>query len=295
MDLFTPVVPAERFHPYFAGAKKYPNPDNDAVLNEWAEGFFDRDGKLVTEFQTTYHSAYWELYLFAVLKEMGCPVDFTHSSPDFVVTGPEQFCMEATVALNAQESVPEVASIDHDVPDDLDVFFRSAFVRWANSITTKSSKYLTSYAVKDHVKHKPFVLAVAAFDQPYACLEFQRPAEAVLFEQYVNEEKHLRDGTVPRPEPLTVVLKENGAPIRLGFFNRDEFAHISAVVINVCAGYGKVIALNRNPNENALFLAAYYVPGGLRPREVLVTKQVYREHLLDGLRVFHNPHATLRR
>jgi len=55
-----------------------------AVLTQWAEGFDDRDGKFVREFQTTYNSSFWELYLFAVLKHLGIEVDLSFKAPDFV-------------------------------------------------------------------------------------------------------------------------------------------------------------------------------------------------------------------
>jgi hypothetical protein len=38
------------------------------VLTDWARGFIDRDGKFVKEFQTTFNSCFWELYVYAVLK-----------------------------------------------------------------------------------------------------------------------------------------------------------------------------------------------------------------------------------
>src|ERR1700737_2388564 len=85
MDIFTPIVPPERFHPNFANIIGKRNPYDEAVLSKWAEGFVDRDGKFVEEFQTTFNSCFWELYLHAILKEYGMPVDFSKASPDFCV------------------------------------------------------------------------------------------------------------------------------------------------------------------------------------------------------------------
>ena len=47
------------------------------MLNDWARGFRDRDGKFVQEFQRTFDSCFWELYVFAVLKQYRLEVDFT--------------------------------------------------------------------------------------------------------------------------------------------------------------------------------------------------------------------------
>src|SRR6516225_6808307 len=84
MDLFTPIVSEAEQHPNFRTISKQGNTFNFDVVNEWAIGFQDRDGKFVKEFQTTFDSSFWELYLFAVLKHFGLDVDFSVSSPDLV-------------------------------------------------------------------------------------------------------------------------------------------------------------------------------------------------------------------
>ena len=56
-DLFTPVVSESAQHPNFRNIHKQPNVFNCDVLNDWARGFPDRDGKFVKEFQTTFDSS----------------------------------------------------------------------------------------------------------------------------------------------------------------------------------------------------------------------------------------------
>src|SRR5437764_13488495 len=107
MDLFTPVVDASKFDPVFASLLKLNNPFDQAVVQEWAEGFVDRDGKFVREFQTTFNSSFWEIYLFALLKELRYSVDLGFNAPDFVVKTPTPFIVEATIASNAEGATPE--------------------------------------------------------------------------------------------------------------------------------------------------------------------------------------------
>jgi hypothetical protein len=96
------------------------SPYDQAVLAKWAERFIDRDGKFLQEFQTTFNSCFWELYLHAILKEAKCKIDFTHRAPDFVVSDPVPFVIEATVALNAKDSLPEWTPVDLNLrPADL--------------------------------------------------------------------------------------------------------------------------------------------------------------------------------
>src|SRR6202044_1322578 len=101
MDLFSPIVPPERFHQNFANCIARPNQYDNALLSKWADGFVDRDGKFVEEFQTTFNSCFWELYLHAILKEAECKINFSHYASYFVVTDPVPFVVEATVSLNA--------------------------------------------------------------------------------------------------------------------------------------------------------------------------------------------------
>jgi hypothetical protein len=56
MDLFSPIVTEAEQHPNFRTILKQSNSYNSAVLNGWASGFQDRDGKFVKEFQTTFDS-----------------------------------------------------------------------------------------------------------------------------------------------------------------------------------------------------------------------------------------------
>ena len=85
MDLFTPVVRPEEQHPNFRALMELRSAPNRAVLEKWAEGFKDRDGKFVREFQTTFNSGFWELYIFACCKELDFRVNLSFQSPDFVI------------------------------------------------------------------------------------------------------------------------------------------------------------------------------------------------------------------
>src|SRR5262249_36312663 len=102
MDFFTPVVPVQSLHSNFRRLADKHSAADRAVLSQWAEGFKDRDGKFVREFQTTFNSGFWELYIFACCKELGFHVNLAFSSPDFVVDNfHNEYCIEAAIASNA--------------------------------------------------------------------------------------------------------------------------------------------------------------------------------------------------
>ena len=295
MDLFKPVVPHERFHPNFATIFSQQNPYDQAVISKWADGFVDRDGKFVEEFQTTFNSSFWELYLHAVLKDAGCSIDFSHHAPDFVVSSPVPFVVEATVALNAADALPEWTDFDiKQRPRDLNEFNRTAMIRLLNSISGKTKKYRQSYASLPHVAGKPFVLGVNPFDQPFFYLQVQRAIEAVLYGYYVDEQEYIDDpakASSISPKELTSVRKGDSVNLPLGIFNDNSHEHISAVIFNSTATWGKVKALSHDPYPFVYFNAARFDPRNGEFFAFKGTRAAYFETLFDGLRVYHNPNA----
>jgi hypothetical protein len=219
-------------------------------------------------------------------------VDFAYRAPDFLVTDHGGFNVEATVALHAKDATPEYMKFAEPIPKDLNEFNRRAILRIRNSIENKRKRFAESYSTLDHVKDRPFVLAITAVDSPYATLACQRAIEAVLFGYYVDEERYLREGGELEGHPLDSVAKDNGSEVGLGVFLDEEFKWLSAVMFSSCATWGKVRALSSDPNPAILFEAQKYNPKGSRPHIIRAKKSQYTEHLLDGLRIYHNPQAT---
>lgn len=263
------------------------------VLQDWARGFVDRDGKFVEEFQTTFNSSFWELYLFAVLKKYGMSVDFSQTRPDFCIPS-LRLIIEATIASNAQGSEPEFARLGKAPPSDLNTFNLQTIVRLSNSLAAKYRKYIESYAALDHVKDCAYVVAVTNFDQPFSFMACQRPIEALLYGYYVDEERYIatagKEGRL-QGEELLQVFKDNGSPIDLGLFTTPAYREISAVIFSGCATMGKVRALSSDPSPGIVFTALRLNPASDRPHVIKEPKQRYQENLLDGLRIYHNPFA----
>ncbi len=102
LDLFTPIAEDEKQHPLFKMMLQEQYKPEQDVLNSWAQGFEDRDGKFIYEFQTTFESSMWELYLHAFLKDLGAQTDFSHHAPDFVTELDRHITLEATIAAPPQ-------------------------------------------------------------------------------------------------------------------------------------------------------------------------------------------------
>jgi hypothetical protein len=300
MDLFTPIVPTEKQHLNFL---KILRPELDAerqVVSDWAIGFPDRDGKFVTEFQTTFNSSFWELYLYAVFKDYGLNVDWSHDSPDFnLVTPIVNTLIEATSANAAQDkpnewdrilSEKELRNISHNELN------REAIIRLSNSITAKHRHFNKNYSTLEHVKKKPFVIAVAPFEQPFFNQQYDRGIRALLYDYYIDEEEYLQNmDKFPnglKAKNLGCVYKDNGSPIELGLFNDPQMHEISAVIFSCTATWGKVSALCSNPKLQSVFISVWSNGPNGEPVPVIEPRENYTETLVDGLQIYHNIYTS---
>ncbi|OGT54753.1 MAG: glycosaminoglycan attachment site [Gammaproteobacteria bacterium RIFCSPHIGHO2_12_FULL_63_22] len=293
MDLFTPIVPAERQHPIFRMLLATDNTPERAVLTEWATGFQDRDGKFVQEFQTTFESSFWELYLHATLKALGLTVDGAFASPDFVVTAPTPLVLEATIASPAQGGALAFGADPPQLPGDLNEFNRQAIVRLCNSFTAKAKRYREYYATLPQAKERPFVIAIAPFDRPQAHLAANRPIIAALYGVYFDEEATIAGQTDAVVNyDIDAVPKHATADVPVGFFTNPDYAEVSAVIYGPLATWGKLRALADAPDKGIWFTTLHPSSSELIPQIRKTPKSVYVEHLLDGLYVLHNPFAA---
>ncbi len=86
----------------------------------------------------------------------------------------------------------------------------------------------------------------------------QRAIEAVLYGYYVDEQESIDDPskiTAIKGQRLKVVRKDNGVELPLGIFTDASHAHISAVVFNSSATWGKVRAVGDDPYPFIFFSA----------------------------------------
>ncbi|HDZ9325914.1 TPA: hypothetical protein RUZ36_003734, partial [Vibrio cholerae] len=87
MELFKPVVKEERLHPLFKriiSTKAY-EPTID-VINSWSTGLMGRkkeSTKFIQDFQLSFNSSLWELYLNKAFVDFGFSIDYSKETPDF--------------------------------------------------------------------------------------------------------------------------------------------------------------------------------------------------------------------
>lgn len=292
LPLFKDIAAPERQHPIYRMIRDGDYAAERAVLLAWSEGFQDRDGKFCHEFQVSFEPCLWELYLHAYMKELGALVDFSFASPDFVVSGTESFCIEATICAPAAGQPGPLGHSIEDLPEDLNRFNSEATVRICNSFTSKVKRLRERYATLPQCEGKPFVLAIASFDRPFSHMAAMRPIISALYGLYHDEEKTIASGAQKMVSyNVDGVLKNKNTSIDVGYFCTPEYSDVSAVIFSSLATWGKVRALADNPNARTVYRTLHPNPGSLHPIMRVATKADYHEHLLDGLCVMHNPFA----
>lgn len=292
MDLLTPIVEKNKEHKNFTTILERASTSAKSNLLSWAKNFPDRDNKFIKEFQTTFNSSFWELYLHRLFEEYQFAFNWDNSAPDFHlnVNGSE-FIVEATTANKADDERPNEwekeeplsnpfnkKAYDHYL-NNMNEANRYSIIRLSNGILSKYRKFLKSYSNLDHVKNKPFVIAIAPFEQPFFYYQCSRTMMALLYDFYVDEEVHYKDPktySYPPTVYLGSIEKDNGADIPLGLFNNDSMNEVSAIIFSATATWSKT----ENKERHLNFLSK----NGM-------SMEKCEELIEDGLYIFHNPYA----
>lgn len=166
------------------------------VISAWSEGFQDRDNKMRKEFQTTFHSTFWELYLFQVFQSLGFNIDWSKNRPDFIIHSPMEVNFEAVVSEIKQGGRPEstrgfddfYSMIEPPWEDpSYDEMMGEAITRYSNSILGKREKYRSQYSKLGWVKKEtPFVIAASSYSQVRYGKEYHHPMMALLYGRYFD-------------------------------------------------------------------------------------------------------------
>ncbi len=297
MDLFSPLVPEADWHPNFRALMVPQFGDAERrTITEWARDFIDRDGKFVKEFQTTFNSSFWELYLHAAFREVGYRVDFSFSRPDFVITDSsgKGLTAEAVIASNADGYRPEWdRTLETYANMDRQQVLNYATIRIGNAIWSKYQKFKAEYANLAHVAGKAFVICLAPFEQPMFFVQNDHALRRVLygFDEYLWLEGDDGSRIIVGEILLDKIVKDNGAVIPLGFFLSPKMPEISAVIFSNTATFTKMRALSKDGATKVFFTAVRYDAHSPNPIMIGDWRPNYHETLLDGLHVCLNPYA----
>lgn len=275
------------------------------IISGWGRDFHDKDKKAKIEFQTTFHSTFWELYLHAALKELGFATCTLHNRPDFIIKQPSELYIEAVVSEVRKDGKPEALRTIEDIErnlypiatrEEFAELIDEAIVRHSSAFFSKVKKYrgfehkgktIKGYVECDWVApDTPYIVAISSYDQISYGREFTYSMNALLYGQYFDPltRQYTSKSSVKKPG--------TDADIKLGLFTDSSYHEVSAVVFSSTLTLGKLASLYKSNNTSFdSILNVRHVPDEPRFRLHEVTSD-NPETLLDGLYVFHNPYAS---
>lgn len=302
LELFKKIedINEDDLHPKFKLLRDNPLLNGERkILTDWTDEFVDRDNKIIKEFQTSFHSSFWEFYLYRIFKELNFEIDFTKDRPDFIINSPEKIFIEAVISNIKNDGREEKTRNLEDilsmiVPPRKQIDFYEvldeAIVRNSNAILSKSKKYLEKYIKCDWVdKQSPFVVALSSYGQVNYGREYFYPMLALLYGLYFNPQ-------LDEYETRESVLKPGtDSSIPLGIFNDNSFEHISAIIFSCTITLGKLTSLSisngasKNQLNSVINIRHDYEPPHYKIQNV---SEENPEYLSDSLYILHNPYAT---
>jgi hypothetical protein len=288
INLFKIVIKEKKLHSHFNYLLKDENSKLRDVLSEWAIGFKDRDNKFVKQFQETFNSSFWELYIYKCLKELNYIVDFDKSSPDFVTyTSYSTLCIEAVTTNEAKNDNPEWTqeSFDSRKNKTHEEFMNYATLKLFNAISKKNEHYKKVYSKKNYVKKMPYIIAVAPFEQEMSSTQNNVVINRVLYAKEVD---------IRKMDYVDFPFCEKNDEIKLGIFRSDKYSDISAIIFSTTATISKVIV--QTDIDCKVRITKYKEIQNIKEMVDLVSvveNSDYNEEILDGLQVHHNPYAKI--
>ena len=297
LDIFdSNEVQEERKHDKFKLLRDILVYGEQDVLKSWTEGFIDRDNKIVKEFQTTFHSSFWEFFLNALFKEADFEIDYTKNRPDFIITRPQKMYVEAVVS-NIKETGRKEG--ERNVADTLSMiqpFYKQknfklnlseAVTRYSNSIQNKAIKKYSDYKKDKHFDESlPYLIALSGYEQVNYGNNFVFPMMALLYGQVYNNLTNMYSSDTAIEKPNTK------STIPIGIFLDDEYSHISAIIFSCTVTLGKLTSLAISqgyPHPNGVMTIRQDCEPP--PYKIQLVSTDSPEYLSDGIFIFHNPLA----
>lgn len=257
LDLFTPRVEESKLHPYFKRILEEPSyhPLIQTIEN-WSKGMDGRKkelDKFIKEFQISFNSSFWELYLNKAFQDLGFEIDYSKESPDFHLIHPSGRVVNV-----------EAVTSNHKYANDKNYYTKEAYketieskdkseaiLKLLGKIKDKRDLFLGKdgkkypYSNLTHVKGNPFVLAIAPFDTHLSHGQNNTLINQVLYGVLPPE---LGDIHNDSSKKIKSIVNKNGKEIELGIFTNDSYKEISAIIFSNTATFGKAISQSKMSN-----------------------------------------------
>lgn len=298
-DLFDDVRKEDKQHPHFKLLKNsLALLSAKRVVEEISYHYKDIDGNFIDQFQSIngFDSRVWELFLFCFFREQFFSFKRNSYAPDYMV---EKFNNEIAVEAVIVSRKTEVDTFDYKSLETVEERLKNEVpLYFGSAIFDKMKK---KYWEKDHVKGKPFLIAIADF---HDTMSMTWTYNALL--EYLYGYKYSYDFDEEGELEITPVkvddyVKQNGQVIPSGLFLQPGSEKLSGVIFSSCGTLskfnrmGKQAGLGTDKNTLIRMATIYnHEPNATEPNFMrYIVDGESDETWSEGVVIFHNPNAEV--
>lgn len=297
-DLFQDLNNDEKQHPYFKLLKS-----NIALssaleaVKEVSYHYKDIDGNFIDQFQSEngFDSRVWELFLFCFFREQFFSFKRNFNAPDYMVEKfNQEIAVEAVIVSRKTEIESEPKSLE-EIQKKLD---NETPLLFGNALFDKMKK---KYWEKEHVKDKPFVIAIADFHDTMSMTWTYNALLDYLYGYRYEHSFNKKGELIVKPVKIRDYTKPNGTKIPSGFFFHPDSENVSAIIFSSCGTLSKFNRMGKQAGLGSKIptlvrIGTFYnhEPNADKPN--FITYQVNEdsnETWSEGTVVFHNPNAKI--
>jgi hypothetical protein len=296
-DLFQILANQDKQHPNYKLLKE--NIGLSAakeVIKEISYHYKDIDGNFIDQFQSLngFDSRVWELFLFCFFREQFFSFKRNFNAPDYMI---EKFNHEIAIEAVIVSRKTELGEIIPKSPEEIQEKLNNEVpLLFGNALFDKMKK---KYWEKEHVKDKPFIIAIADFHDTMSMTWTSTALSDYLYGYRYDHTYDENGNLVVKPIKIGDYVKENGTKIPSGFFFLPESENVSAVIFSSCGTISKFNRMGKqaglgNEKVSMIRMGAFYNHDPNADKPNLISYKVdeaSNETWSEGAIIFHNPNA----
>lgn len=279
------------------------------MIQEVAYSYVDVDGNYIKDFQSTgFDARLWELYLYIYFYNSGFTINSDFHAPDYLLDYFGYECGVEAVTVNSSKDFDEPPPSN---PNEIFAYLRDYMpIKFGSPLYSKLKK---KYWLQDHMKDKPFVIAIHDYhmestEKTFGSMTWSRQALMdYLYGRRVKLKKDANGNLLPEYDENGKLMSEpvtehtwKTKTIPSNFFSLPDAENISAVLFSNNATLATFNRMGHlaGMSEEQIKIVRHSILYNPNDKEPLVKVQdisspEYEESWFDSLIIYHNPNAKM--
>lgn len=268
------------------------------VIKEVSYHYKDIDGNFVDQFQSRngFDSRVWELYLFCFFREQYFSFKRNYNAPDYMIEKfNKEIAVEAVIVGRKTKlekiEFPSQQEVKKKLENEIPLLYGSALF----------DKMKKRYWEKEHVKGKPFVIAIADFHDTMSMTWTFNSLSDYLYGYSYEHSFDKKGKLIIKPVKIANYVKPNGTEIPSGFFFLPNSEFVSAIIFSSCGTISKFNRMGKQAGLGShrpilIRTGSFYnhEPNADKPHIISYNvDENSNETWSEGTVIFHNPKAKI--